>query len=392
MPGGDFGAAGGVPAHNIAKWDGNAWSPVATGINGSISALAVIGTNLYAGGAFNWIGGVRANSVAKWDGRAWSALGSGVSAYVDVLALAVSGTNLYAGGNFKVAGRVSAKYNAGWDGSTWSALGSGMDNVVEALVADEAGHLFVGGAFSMAGTKISPNIAQANVGGTPNVIMRLPTQTAEAGTSVYVMLDATGEPPPVYQWYFNGSNLLTCTCTELALTNLQVSQSGTYIVVATNVPGSVSSTPALLNVIEPVQRRLVPGVKVTGQSGSLVNVDHADSLSPAPNWTTLGSLSLTSPPQYYFDLTLPLPPQRFYRAWQTGPASVAPSLDLHLVPALTLTGAIGSSVRVDYINRVGPINAWITLDTVTLTNTSQLYLDVSAWGQPQRLYRLVPSP
>jgi len=45
---------------------------------------------------------------------------------------------------------------------------------------------------------------------------------------------------------------------------------------------------------------------------------------------------------------------------------------------------------VDYINQVGPIDAWVTLATVTLTNTSQLYFDVSAPGQPQRLYRLVP--
>jgi hypothetical protein len=36
--------------------------------------------------------------------------------------------------------------------------------------------------------------------------------------------------------------------------------------------------------------------------------------------------------------------------------------------------------------------AWVTLDAVTLTNTSQLYSDISAPGQPPRLYRLVPSP
>jgi hypothetical protein len=69
-----------------------------------------------------------------------------------------------------------------------------------------------------------------------------------------------------------------------------------------------------------------------------------------------------------------------------------PTLDLHLVPAITLTGNIGGSVRVDAINQFGPTDAWVTLDTVTLTNTSQLYFDVSAWRQPQRLYRLVPSP
>jgi hypothetical protein len=107
----------------------------------------------------------------------------------------------------------------------------------------------------------------------------------------------------------------------------------------------------------------------------------------------LGSVSLTTASQYYFDLTLPLPPQRFYRAWQTGTPSVVPSLSLPgMIPAITLTGNIGQSVRVDYINQFGPIDAWVTLATVTLTNTSQLYFDVSAPGQPQRLYRLVPSP
>jgi hypothetical protein len=89
---------------------------------------------------------------------------------------------------------------------------------------------------------------------------------------------------------------------------------------------------------------------------------------------------------------LPLQPQRFYRAWQTGAPSVVPSLDLHLVPAITLTGAIGHSVRLDYINQFGPTDAWFTLDMVTLTNTSQLYFDTSAWQQSPRLYRLVPSP
>jgi hypothetical protein len=67
-------------------------------------------------------------------------------------------------------------------------------------------------------------------------------------------------------------------------------------------------------------------------------------------------------------------------------------LDLHVVPAITLTGAIGRSVRVDCINRFGPIDAWGTLATVALTNTSQLYFDTSSIGQPARLWRIVPVP
>jgi hypothetical protein len=63
-----------------------------------------------------------------------------------------------------------------------------------------------------------------------------------------------------------------------------------------------------------------------------------------------------------------------------------------MVPAVTLTGATGGSVRLDYINQFGPINAWVTLDTVTLTNASQLYFDVTAPGRPPRLYRVVQVP
>jgi hypothetical protein len=164
-------------------------------------------------------------------------------------------------------------------------------------------------------------------------------------------------------------------------------------VVVSNVLGAATSSPAILNVIAAVEHRPVPGVKVTGEATNLLNVDCTDAISHAPNWATLGSVSLTITSRYYLDLTLPLPPQRYYRAWQAGTPGVRPSLSLpSLVPAITVTGIIGSSMRVDAINQFGPTDAWATLDTVTLTNTSQLYFDVSAPGQPQRLYRLVPLP
>ena len=228
----------------------------------------------------------------------------------------------------------------------------------------------------------------------PTILISPQTQTAEAGSAVGLQVKASGSLPMFCLWYLNYTNLISCnTNCELELTDIQFSQSGAYTVVITNAAGVVTSAPVMLNVIAAVERRPVPGVKVTGQTGSLLNVDYANSLSPAPNWTPLGSVSLTGTSGYCFDVALPLPPQRFYRAWQTGTPGVAPSLSLPgMVPAITLTGSIGDSWRVDYINRFGPTDAWVTLATVTLTNTPQLYFDVSAPGQPQRLYRLVPSP
>jgi hypothetical protein len=385
---------GGLPANCIAKWDGSAWSALGSGIADAgycVDALALSGTELYAGGYFATADGL-ATGIAKWDGSAWSALGSGMGGSYEVYALAVSGTNLYAGGQFSTVGGVPANHIAKWDGSAWSALGSGMNDQVFALAADGAGHLFVGGLFSLAGTNVSPYIAQANVGSAPTIITSPQSQTAEIGATVDLSVDVGGGYL-TYQLLFNGTNLLSCgTDSCLELTNVNLSQSGTYTVLVTNVFGAVTSSPAMLNVIASVERRPVRGVKVMGEAGSLLNVDYASFLSHSPDWTPLGAVSLTSTSQYYFDLTLPLPPQRFYRAWQTGASGVVPPLDLHTVPAITLTGSIGGSVRVDAINQFGPTDAWGTLATVVMTNTSQLYFDTSSVGQPARLWRIVQLP
>src|SRR6185436_5932460 len=91
--GGEFTTAGGIGATNIAKWDGSSWSPLGLGMNGEVYALAVSGTNLYAGGTFTMAGGNPASRIARWNGSSWSPLGLGMNDWV--LALAVSGTNLY---------------------------------------------------------------------------------------------------------------------------------------------------------------------------------------------------------------------------------------------------------------------------------------------------------
>ena len=66
--------------------------------------------------------------------------------------------------------------------------------------------------------------------------------------------------------------------------------------------------------------------------------------------------------------------------------SVIPSLDVKMVPGILLKGGIGVTLRIDYIPAVGPTNAWMTLDTVTMTNNPQFYFDISAIGQPARYY------
>jgi hypothetical protein len=70
---------------------------------------------------------VGANRIARWNGSAWSALGSGVNS--NVYALAMSGSDLYAGGGFTTAGGKVSFYiaRAYLERPTLSILRSGGD-------------------------------------------------------------------------------------------------------------------------------------------------------------------------------------------------------------------------------------------------------------------------
>jgi hypothetical protein len=168
--GGEFTKAGGTNVNYIAQWNGSTWSPLGSGMGAvggntpTVLALAVSGGTLYAGGEFTTAGGNQANYIAQWDGTNWSSLGSGVSSGrfndTEVTALAVSGTDLYVGGTFIMAGDVAATNIAKWDGSNWSALGSGFNANVNAL-ATLNNTLYAGGDFITEGGKFSPFMASA---------------------------------------------------------------------------------------------------------------------------------------------------------------------------------------------------------------------------------------
>jgi len=172
--GGRFDTAGGVPAVNIAKWNGTSWSAVGGGLTNTsgliyVESMAVWddgdGSALYVGGAFDQAGSATVSNIAKWDGAAWSALGAGFDNRVRAMEAFDDGDGdtLYAGGYFSSAGGAAAGGIARWDGSAWSAVGSGFDDGVEALtVFDDGGgaNLYAGGWFFNAGATAVEKIAR----------------------------------------------------------------------------------------------------------------------------------------------------------------------------------------------------------------------------------------
>lgn len=90
-----------------------------------------------------------------------------------------------------------------------------------------------------------------SVSSSPPVILSQPTnQTVHVYSNATFSVAASGCPSPVYQWYYQRTNLLAgATNTSLTLTNVQTTNAGNYSVIVSNLAGSVTSSNALLTVI-----------------------------------------------------------------------------------------------------------------------------------------------
>jgi hypothetical protein len=182
--GGDFTVAGGkVVANRLARWDGTTWSAVSGGVSNSqvpsmatVNGLASDGGRLYVAGVFDSVGtgtaAVPARGFAVLDlgTGTWSSPDGGLGSLGGAgegRAVAVLGGRVHVGGYFDAAGTVPASSFAALDpgSGTWTAFGDGIRNgefvgSVDSLAVDEAsGTVFVGGAFTAAGTVATSGVA-----------------------------------------------------------------------------------------------------------------------------------------------------------------------------------------------------------------------------------------
>ena len=161
IAGGLFTSASGIPASNIARWDGWGWSPLGSGTDGSVTALAALPNgDLVAAGTFTTAGGVACNRIARWDGSTWSPLGSGLNQAAFSLLVLPNGDVVVAG-MFSTAGGIPAGNIAKWDGAAWTSLGAGLNNAVYALTLRN-GDVVAGGDFTTAGGVPANHIARWN--------------------------------------------------------------------------------------------------------------------------------------------------------------------------------------------------------------------------------------
>jgi hypothetical protein len=107
---------------------------------------------LYVGGHFETAGGLNARGIAKWDGNNWDTLQSGIDNYHlgvpnNVLSIIRYNNELYVGGAFTTAGNVNSPFLARWNGNLWMPRPFTINDVIGHLnVFDN--NLILGGDFT----------------------------------------------------------------------------------------------------------------------------------------------------------------------------------------------------------------------------------------------------
>ena len=72
-----------------------------------------------------------------------------------------------------------------------------------------------------------------------------------AGTNASFSFSASGTDPLFYQWYKNGTNLSGQTNSQFSISSSQLSDSGMYYCIASDICGNISSSAATLNINNP---------------------------------------------------------------------------------------------------------------------------------------------
>ncbi len=129
------------------------------------------------------------------------------------------------------------------NGSPIAGASSTTLSLTSITASDVGGYTLV--AINAAGTTISSE-AMLSMGSTPK-FTKQPTpsvQTTPIGGSVRLSVTASGTPAPTYQWQKNGVSISGATDADLVLTNMALTDSALYTVVAMNPAGAAMSQKA----------------------------------------------------------------------------------------------------------------------------------------------------
>jgi len=208
----------------------------------------------------------------SWHHVAVTKNGGTVVFYVDGVAYPASGYNP----TFVFNSVVALGANGGSQGNSFYGSIDELSVYSGALSANEIQSIYLAGGGGKCFTPTQPSI-----------IDQPADQTVTVGQSTSFSVSASGTPPLMYQWSFDGTNIAGATNTTITLNNLQFANAGYYGVLVSNLAGSILSSNAVLTVDAPAPCDPAPSGIVSWWPAE----GNADDIIGGNNGTLSGSVS-----------------------------------------------------------------------------------------------------
>jgi hypothetical protein len=289
--------------------------------------------------------------------------GIGTLTYGGTLTLTATGDPLAAGDAFTLFD--ATNYLSAFTAFNLPALGAGLNWDSTQLSANGTITVLASG---------SPTLAVAT---------QPSTQTADVGTSVTLLGGAIGTLPITYQWRFNGSDISGQTGSSLTFSSVQESNQGTYLFVASNSAGSVTSAPAILTVN---QAPLAQAQSLSLPWNNSVNITLAGSDPDGDAFTFTitvqpahGTLTGTAPNLTYTPMTSYVGPDSFTYRVSDGRLTATATISLTVVAGFTyrdtdLLLVYRKDGANDYLINLGNVSNYINQASGTVVPISSFNL------------------
>jgi len=287
-----------------------------------------------------------------------------------------------------------------WDGSGAITGATNANYYVLSVGLSDSGNYFA--VVSNPYGSATSAVATVTVYG-PVTITQQPTNQVVPfkGTASFTVA-ATGYPAPTYQWSFGTNSLPGATSNVLTISNVQLTNLGSYSVLVSNADSSQLSVPATLSMSPSIVAPFTGAAVIWGRSVTL-SVGAIGSPPLSYQWFQNGSAILGATNSAYSLSSVQFTNGGLYSVVVSSPfgsVTNTPALlvvnpagtSIGLYAGITLTGSAGYTYTIQYTTDLTATNAWITLTNLTLNQPIELWVDTStnALATPRRYYQVLP--
>jgi hypothetical protein len=261
-------------------------------------------------------------------------------------------------------------------------------------------YVVVSDSYSTATSSIASVVIYA-----PGTITSQPSnQIVGFGSVARFISQASAFPLPTFQWQHNGTNLPGATYNSFQISNVQLSDIGTYQLLTDNGFSSTQSLPVTLNIFPTILSSFAGASTIWGKPAELSSVvvgsgpltyqwyQNGLPITGATN-TKLNFSSIQFTNAGFYTVVVSNP----YGSVTNIAAQVVVNpaeLSLGFCPALTIRGVAGYSYVIQSSTNLSDTNNWVTLTNLTLAQPIQLWVDTNVDASSpfysKTFYRVLP--